>query len=390
MEITGYILFVPIIFFIVVFHELGHFLLAKLFKIKVEEFAIGFPPRIYAKKIFSTIISLNIIPLGGYVKLPDIEKPDMDDVFSAKLSIKKIIIFTSGSLFNFFLTFIIIVLMYMSPHQSIAGDIFIQKIAPGSPAKLSGLMDGDVIKQINGENINNIDQLISSINNSSNKLSSIRIARVKNLSSFNSIQDIQTLDFNLTPRTSVTKRKVVSIVADSLKEISLKQAQEYNSNLLIGDFMTEGKIGILINMKNTYQTTTKLNFLDSISKSYKTNSMLFKNIKYIFVSDDNSAMESKFTGPIGIAQITNQSSKQGFQSIAELIALISFSLGIFNLIPFPPLDGGKVLFEIFTLIRKGKPVPNFITNRIQLIGIIILFSLIVYVTMSDIRNIINN
>ena len=68
MELTGYILFIPIIFFIVVFHELGHFLLAKLFKIDVEEFAIGFPPRIFATKIFSTIVSFNFIPLGGYVK----------------------------------------------------------------------------------------------------------------------------------------------------------------------------------------------------------------------------------------------------------------------------------------------------------------------------------
>ena len=88
MELTGYILFIPIIFFIVVFHELGHFLLAKLFKIDVEEFAIGFPPRIFATKIFSTIVSFNFIPLGGYVKLPKIDNPDNGDRFSSKLRIK--------------------------------------------------------------------------------------------------------------------------------------------------------------------------------------------------------------------------------------------------------------------------------------------------------------
>ena len=146
MELTGYILFIPIIFFIVVFHELGHFLLAKLFKIDVEEFAIGFPPRIFATKIFSTIISFNIIPLGGYVKLPKIDNPDNGDRFSSKLSIKKIIVFASGSIFNFLLTFIIITLIFVSPHKSMSGDIYIQKIAPNSPAEKSGLMQGDIIK----------------------------------------------------------------------------------------------------------------------------------------------------------------------------------------------------------------------------------------------------
>ena len=91
-EISGYLLFIPIIFIIVVFHEFGHFVMAKIFKIEVEEFAIGFPPRLFAKKISSTIISLNAIPLGGYVKLPSIETPDKKERFSKTLSLKKIII----------------------------------------------------------------------------------------------------------------------------------------------------------------------------------------------------------------------------------------------------------------------------------------------------------
>lgn len=389
MELTGYILFIPIIFFIVVFHELGHFLLAKLFKIDVEEFAIGFPPRIFATKLFSTIISFNVIPLGGYVKLPKIDNPDNGDRFSSKLSIKKIIVFASGSIFNFLLTFIIITLIFISPHKSLSGDIYIQKIAPNSPAEKSGLMQGDIIKQINQNDISNIDKLISNINDNANKKSNITIERRKKLSAFNSIQDSTYLEIEITPRDSEVNRKVVQQVSNPDKEISIEQAIQYNPNLNLGDFMKEGKLGVLINMSNIYETTETLNINQAVKKSYQTSGALFKNIRYLFESNEETTTDSRFTGPIGIAQITNQSSKKGLQSIAELIALISFSLGIFNLVPFPPLDGGKILFEVLTLLRNGKPVPAFITYRIQLIGMLILFGLIIYVTLSDISNIIN-
>ena len=389
MELTGYILFIPIIFFIVVFHELGHFLLAKLFNIEIEEFAIGFPPRIFAKKIFSTEISLNTIPLGGYVKLPSIDKPDNGDRFSLGLSIKKILVFASGSLFNFMLTFVIITLIYIFPHKTIAGDIYIQKIAPDSPADISGLAEGDVIKEINEKEIKNIDQLISSINKAEDISSSIKIERSKKLSAFNAIQETTSLTLKIKPRKNVTQIKVFEQLNNSIKEVSLLEARTYNPDLKIGDFMTEGKLGVLINMQNMYESSETLSLKNSIQKSYQTSGLLFKNLNSLFETNQESNLESRFTGPIGIAQITNQSSKQGLQSVAELVALISFSLGIFNLIPFPPLDGGKILFEVFTLFRGGKPVPNHITYKIQLFGMLVLFSLIILVTFSDIKNIIN-
>ena len=84
-------------------------------------------------------------------------------------------------------------------------------------------------------------------------------------------------------------------------------------------------------MSNIYETTETLNINQAVKKSYQTSGALFKNIRYLFESDEETTTDSRFTGPIGIAQITNQSSKKGLQSIAELIALISFSLGIFNL-----------------------------------------------------------
>ena len=238
-------------------------------------------------------------------------------------------------------------------------------------------------------NIKNIDQLISSINKAEDTYSTIQVERSKKLSAFNAIQETTSLTINIKPRKIVTQRKVVEQVNNSIKEVSLMEARKYNPDLKIGDFMKEGKLGVLINMQNIYESSETLSLKKSIQKSFQTSGLLFKNLNSLFETNQESNLESRFTGPIGIAQITNQSSKQGLQSVAELFALISFSLGIFNLIPFPPLDGGKILFEVFTLFRRGKPVPNHITYKIQLFGMLVLFSLIILVTFSDIKNIIN-
>ena len=388
-ELSGYLLFIPIIFIIVVFHEFGHFIIAKIFKIEVEEFAIGFPPRLFAKKISSTIISLNAIPLGGYVKLPSIETPDKKERFSKTLSIKKIIIFSMGSFFNFLMTFLILVFIFLTPHKIWGGEIYIEKVAPNSPAEISGLIQGDIIRKINNNSIDTIDKLVSNISKNKNSPTKIIIERNKNLSVFGSIAQTERKELKITPRESSIKRKVVQNVQNVNEEVSLELAQKYNSKLKIGDEMTEGKMGVLINIKNPKQIDAQLSFNESIKKSYITMGLLFSGIKYIFIENNELSGESKFTGPVGIAQLTNQSSKQGLQSIAELVALISFSLGIFNLIPFPPLDGGKLFLELITISRNGNPLPSTFTYRLQLIGVSILFGLIIFVTLSDIINIFN-
>ena len=345
-ELSGYLLFIPIIFIIVVFHEFGHFIIAKIFKIEVEEFAIGFPPRLFAKKISSTIISLNAIPLGGYVKLQSIETPDKKERFSKTLSIKKIIILSMGSFFNFLMTFLILVFIFLTPHKIWGGEIYIEKVAPNSPAEISGLIQGDIIRKINNNSIDTIDKLVNNISENKNSSTKIEIERNKNLSVFGSIAQTEKKELNITPRESSIKRKVVQNVQNINEEVSLELAKKYNSKLKIGDEMTEGKMGVLINIKNPKQINAQLSFNESIKKSYITMGLLFSGIKYIFIENNELSGESKFTGPVGIAQLTNQSSKQGLQSIAELVALISFSLGIFNLIPFPPLDGGKLFLEL--------------------------------------------
>jgi len=294
-----------------------------------------------------------------------------------------------GSFFNFLMTFLILVFIFLTPHKIWGGEIYIEKVAPNSPAEISGLIQGDIIRKINNNSIDTIDKLVSNISKNKNSPTKIIIERNKNLSVFGSIVQTERKELKITPRESSIKRKVVQNVQNVNEEVSLELAQKYNSKLKIGDEMTEGKMGVLINIKNPKQIDAQLSFNESIKKSYITMGLLFSGIKYIFIENNELSGESKFTGPVGIAQLTNQSSKQGLQSIAELVALISFSLGIFNLIPFPPLDGGKLFLELITISRNGNPLPSTFTYRLQLIGVSILFGLIIFVTLSDIINIFN-
>ena len=239
--------------------------------------------QLFAKKISSTIISLNAIPLGGYVKLPSIETPDKKERFSKTLSIKKIIIFSMGSFFNFLMTFLILIFIFLTPHKIWGGEIYIEKVAPNSPAEISGLIQGDIIRKINNNSIDTIDKLVNNISENKNSSTKIEIERNKNLSVFGSIAQTEKKELNITPRESSIKRKVVQNVQNINEEVSLELAQKYNSKLKIGDEMTEGKMGVLINIKNPKQINAQLSFNESIKKSYITMGLLFSGIKYIFI-----------------------------------------------------------------------------------------------------------
>ena len=155
--------------------------------------------------------------------------------------------------------------------------------------------------------------MVNNISENKNSPTKIIIERNKNLSVFGSISQTERKELNITPRESSIKRKVVQNVQNINEEVSLELAKIYNSKLEIGDEMTEGKLGVLINIKNPKQIDAQLSFNESIKKSYITMGLLFSGIKYIFIENNELSGESKFTGPVGIAKLTNQSSKQGFQ-----------------------------------------------------------------------------
>ena len=322
---------------VVMLHEFGHFTVAKLSGIKVNEFSIGMGPKIYQKQKGETFYSLRALPIGGYVAMEGEEENSHDPrAFNNVSIVKKMAVVLAGAFMNFVLAFIAFTLIF-----SIAGygSNEIDKVIPNSPADKVGIQSGDLIIKINENKVKNIYDINSIISKNQKEEMDFQINREGNI-----------LNVTIKPEYS-----------------------EENQMYLIG-------------------ITSKLDhsIIKSIclgaDRTLEMSKMLLKSIKIMF---SGSFKMEYLSGPVGVVQLIGSESSKGFLNFLQILGLISVNLGVFNLLPIPALDGGKFLFLLIEALR-GKPIDEKIEQGLSLIGISLLFSLMIYVTIfNDIGRLFN-
>ena len=388
-DLPGWLLVIPILGFLVFIHELGHFLCAKKFNIKVTEFGFGFPPRLYGFKYGETLYSINLIPIGGFVKMVGEEDPTDPRSFANQSVIARIIVLSAGSFMNVIVPIVIFTTLLILPHDTISGEVTIGGIAPQSPAQISGLREGDVILKIDDIPVNNHTELIESIKKSRGEPTKFLVRRTRNITGIQTSPEFSSTEvIELTPRTEIPKLKVVTEVSDSSREVSLNSAKAYQSSLKIGDTLTQGSVGILIGTLNPKITQQQLGIWDAVSTSIE---KIFLVVTSTFSGVTNWISEGNdpgFAGPIGIAQVTDQVAEIGIAPVFELMALISISLAIVNMLPIPALDGGRLLFVLIEAIRGGKRISPKTEGFIHMAGFAVLIALIILMSYIDITRII--
>ena len=388
-DLPGWLLVIPILGFLVFIHELGHFLCAKKFNIKVTEFGFGFPPRLYGFRYGETLYSINLIPIGGFVKMVGEEDPTDPRSFANQSVIARIIVLSAGSFMNVIVPIVIFTTLLILPHDTISGEVTIGGIAPQSPAQISGLREGDVILKIDDIPVNNHTELIESIKKSRGEPTKFLVRRTRNITGIQTSPEFSSTEvIELTPRTEIPKLKVVTEVSDSSKEVSLSSAKAYQSSLKIGDTLTQGSVGILIGTLNPKITQQQLGIWDAVSTSIE---KIFLVVTSTFSGVTNWISEGNdpgFAGPIGIAQVTDQVAEIGIAPVFELMALISISLAIVNMLPIPALDGGRLLFVLIEATRGGKRISPKTEGFIHMAGFAVLIALIILMSYIDITRII--
>ena len=388
-DLPGWLLVIPILGFLVFIHELGHFLCAKKFNIKVTEFGFGFPPRLYGFRYGETLYSINLIPIGGFVKMVGEEDPTAPRSFANQSVIARIIVLSAGSFMNVIVPIVIFTTLLILPHDTISGEVTIGGIAPQSPAQISGLKEGDVILKIDDIPVNNHTELIESIKKSRGEPTKFLVRRTRNITGIQTSPEFSSTEvIELTPRTEIPKLKVVTEVSDSSREVSLSSAKAYQSSLKIGDTLTQGSVGILIGTLNPKITQQQLGIWDAVSTSIE---KIFLVVTSTFSGVTNWISEGNdpgFAGPIGIAQVTDQVAEIGIAPVFELMALISISLAIVNMLPIPALDGGRLLFVLIEAIRGGKRISPKTEGFIHMAGFAVLIALIILMSYIDITRII--
>lgn len=345
---TDLLILLAAISVLVLIHEIGHLLAARFFGIWVEEFGLGLPPRLFGFKRGNTIYSINLLPIGGFVKLHGEEEGALDEAkikkpkeaFFAKPWWQKAIVISAGVFMNFIFALLIITLLFTQgvPNPS---TVSINEVNDGSPAQEAGLTPEDTIVSINGESVKTIDEVTEIVS--------------------------KNLDRELT---IVVKR----IVQGAEEDISLVMIPRSNPP------EGEGALGIVL-VQNF--TTTKYPiytaWFHGLLATLELSFLLVKAILGVFWDVITGFKVPKdVAGPIGMYKLYGEARKYGFSAILELSGLISLNLAIINLFPIPPLDGSKLSFVLIERLTGKKLKKSWEQNlyKVSFLFLIILFLLI--------------
>jgi len=332
------IVYAIIVFLLLIFvHELGHLISAKLNGIRVNEFALGMGPRLFGFTKGETKYSFRAVPFGGYCLMEGEDEESEDPrAFGNKPARTRALVLFSGSLMNILLAVVLLSMLIFSmgiPTRVLAD------VGTESPAYAAGLRPGDELVAVNGEPVGEWDDLSPLLN----KIAS---------------ED---------PEAVLT----VTFLRDGA-ENTIKTQLYVDEN---GAY----KLGV-----SPEFTKTPAFFFKSFGYGARATVMMSK-MMYEVLGDliSGRAGTDQLTGPVGIVVIVGDMARHGFFYLVQLTALISLNLGIINLLPFPALDGGRL---IFLVIRKvtGKAITDTIEGRVHLVGIIVLFAFMALITMQDI------
>ena len=365
------IIFVVILLVLVVSHEFGHFIVAKKSGIRVDEFSFGFPPKIWGKKVGETTYNLNALPFGGYVKIygqgddfPGQNGEEVKDIkdprsyTSTPRYIQAAVLF-AGVVMNFLVAWLLLSVGYMSGLPSsvamapkgitiVNQALTITSVVKGSPAELSGIKTGDKLLKLT--TIKDYTETPSA--------ESVQFFIKKHGSEPITVSYMRGPDSKelvVTPKINKEGTPTIGIAMDMIGKLKLPIHKAVWEGLKLTSDLTVG---------------TAVGFYKLISQA-------------VIGKGDMSAV----TGPIGIVGVVGDAAKFGFIYLLSFTALISVNLAVINLLPFPALDGGRLLFLLIEKI-KGSRINPKIANTVNMIGFGLLMVLMVIITYHDIVKLI--
>ncbi|MCF0149205.1 MAG: site-2 protease family protein [Clostridium sp.] len=321
---------------LIIVHELGHFVMAKVNGIKVEEFAIGMGPKIFSTEGKETKYSIGLFPIGGYVKMMGEEEAVHDErSFSSKSPLRRISVIIAGAFMNFVLAIVIFTAFLNNFGYSLPK---VDNLVEGMPAIEAGLQEGDKFLKVNGSKVFSADDLTIGIN----------------------LAKDNPINF-LIERNGEQKEIIVTP-----KLVEENQRERY----MIGfQFERVENPGIVESFKQSFKET-----LAVINQTYKSLKMMVTG-KVNFKTDVG--------GPVSIIRMSGEAAKNGIWNLMYFIAFISINLAVFNMLPFPALDGGWTVLLLIELITRRK-VPDKIVGVMNYVGIMLLFGLMIAVTIKDV------
>ncbi len=354
------IIFLVALSILVLVHELGHFMAAKLTGVKVEEFGLGLPPRIIGKKIGETVFSLNWLPIGGFCKLfgenpdeaKDLEKgKEKNRTFMAKNPWQKLLIVVGGVMMNIVLAIVVFSVVYaITGIPTDVNRVTIIGVSKHSPAEAAGLKDDDQILQVEGKDVYKAADVINSVGE--------------------------------------YKGKTVNLLVQSQKS---KVKREIKIQVRANPPVGEGAMGVAISNMVMVKVPW-WQFYKGIGAGFKEayfwGKIIFGGVMTMVGGLLTGHLPKDVAGPIGMYEATSSVRQAGgLLAVFHFFAVVSVNLAVVNILPFPALDGGRIVFVVYEFIFKKRANDKF-EGMVNNIGMMVLLGLILLITVGDVMRLV--
>ncbi len=327
---------------IITLHELGHFLFAKAFNVRVHEFAFGMGPKLFSKQKGETLYSIRAFPIGGYVAMEGENGTEEEYVgdgraFFEKKLYQRFLILVAGAAMNIILGFAI--LFVVTLNMDIVGTNYVSEVSEQAPF-VGQLQSGEQILKVNNHTTNNYNDVV-----------------------FQILRDADgVIDFVTMPLEGGEK------VSKQIT-FNMTQVEGTDTNMVELDMLFYG---------------IEPTFWQSVEYSFNWTISVAKQVWFSLIDIVTGRYGvNELSGPVGTATVIEEASSMGLQSLMVLVAFITINVGVFNMLPLPALDGGRILFLIIEMILR-KPVPQRFEAIVHASGMVLLLSFVVFVTFNDI------
>lgn len=420
------ILFILTLFVVISLHELGHFIAARRAGVKVEEFGLGFPPRLLGIKRGETVYSVNAIPLGAFVKSTGENDPTVPGSLASKGSWSRLAVYAAGPVANIFLAFILLSAFFTLPTSVVVGNgVMVHSTVEGSPAEVAGIEPGDIILEVNGNPINKWQDM-QNIVNSSKEGEEITLLLQRDggqsetslkpefdpalgrraigvLLCWNIVNQVgegsPAAKADIRPGDTILGINGQAIYNGESMSRALASAEEGGK---IHIALLRGQEEIIKEFDSARQVTgIKLSWVDGVRieqerlpvwKAAYLGGWYITHMPELIVASIPLIKEDPskaLVGPIGAGQLTVEAVRAfGFSNMLFMAGIISLGIGLFNFFPIPPLDGGGMLVALIEGVRRGKRLSPRAMRLAYTIGTTFLITLMVLITFYDILRLI--